>query len=245
MADMMVKLAKLDIVTAHPPILPLPATTSSAMSQHSPAFSPSIPNPIHQLPPPRMPKLEIPLFIGDNVVDWLFQINQIFTFHQTPIDHKLIIAGFYMTGLALQWYQWMHTTLQFHLWDDFTRKIELHFGPSSFINHEAQLYKLKQQTTVAAYLHEFECLSNQISGLITSNLLNCFLSGLHDDIQIELYLLKPQSLHDAMGIARLVEDKCNVTRLNHFTRRPSVPRPLPIPSSPPISPICPAQLPIK
>lgn len=42
-----------------------------------------------------------------------------------------------------------------------------------------------------------------------SSLLNCFLSRLGDNILRELYLLKPHSLHDAMAMMKLIEDKCN------------------------------------
>lgn len=34
-----------------------------------------------------------------------------------------------------------------------------------------------------------------------------------DDIQRELYILKPIDLHDAVGMAKLVEDKLNGSRL--------------------------------
>ena len=210
MADLMVKISKLETTTTSPPLLPLPTTPAPSRS-----FPPN-PNqpPPMSMPPSRMPKLEIPLFAGDDVLHWLFQINHFFNFHQIPADQKLIIAGFYMTGPALQWYHWMYSTSQLQAWEDFSRKLELRFGPSSFINHEAQLYKLQQRTTVTKYLQDFECLSTRISGLNSNNLLNCFLSGLRDDIQRELFLLKPPSLHEAMGMARLVEDKCNAARAN-------------------------------
>lgn len=50
-------------------------------------------------------------------------------------------------------------------------------------------------------------------GLQPSSLLNCFLSGLRDDIQRDLYILQPETLADAMGLAKIIEDKCNVTRM--------------------------------
>lgn len=80
------------------------------------------------------------------------------------------------------------------------------------MNHEARLYKLKQHSTVTSYMSEFECLSTRIVGLRPSSLLNCFLSGLRDDIQRKLYILQPESLADAMGLAKLIEDKCNAAR---------------------------------
>ncbi|KAH7661405.1 Acid proteases protein [Dioscorea alata] len=185
-------------------------------------------SPVHQSPlqssispcPPRPPKIKIPLFSGEHVLSWLFQINHFFHFHQTPKDQRISIVAFYLTGQALQWFHWLHSTSQLSHWDDFVRKLELRFGPSSLINHDAALFKLRQSST---------------------KLLNCFLSGLRDDIQRELYLLKPVSLHEAMGMAKLVKDKLNASR-------PSIPRvpfhrPLALPP-PPTAPR-PSSFPIK
>lgn len=67
--------------------------------------------------------------------------------------------------------------------------------------------------TVTAYLREFETLSTLISGFTPNNLLNYFLSGLREDIQRELYVLKLLDLLEATGMAKLIEDKCNSTRI--------------------------------
>lgn len=112
-----------------------------------------------------------------------------------------------MTRQAFQWFQWLHAMSQLSHWDDFVRKLELRFGPSSFVNHDAALFKLRQTSTVMAYLGEFQCLSTRVMGLDEHKLLNCFLSSLHDNIQRELYLLKPLNLYDAMGMAKLMKDK--------------------------------------
>lgn len=63
-------------------------------------------------------------------------------------------------------------------------------------------------------MSEFECLSTRIVGLRPSNLLNCFLSGLGDGIQHELYILKFQTLPNGIGITNLIEDKCNAARFS-------------------------------
>lgn len=63
---------------------------------------------------------------------------------------------------------------------------------------------------------EFEALSTRITGLSNHNLLNCFLSGLREDIKLELFLLKPSTLHEAIGMAKLVEDKLTTPRSSHL-----------------------------
>ncbi|RVW75982.1 hypothetical protein CK203_052825 [Vitis vinifera] len=216
--DVVAKLSTLTLPTTTappPPLLPLPQPSSKlsspfAAGSSSNTFPP--PGDPSVFPPPRLPKLEIPLFSGDNVQGWVFQMERFFTYHRTPPDQKMTIAAFYMTGIALQWFQWMHSTSQLSSWEVFTHQLDLRFGPSKFINHEAQLYKLKQTSTVEAYLADFENVSTRVTGLSHANMLNCFISGLHDDIQRELSILKPYTLHEAMGLAKLLEDKCNTAK---------------------------------
>lgn len=152
--------------------------------------------------------LYVPLFSGVNVLNWLFQIQHFFSFHQTSPEQRLSIAAFYIMSLAYQWYHWMHVIAQLAKCETFTYQVELCFRPLPFANHEAQLYKLKQRLMAANYLTEFEKLFRRIVGLNSSNLLNYFLSRLWEDIQQELYLHKPQSVHKVIRMAKLVKDKC-------------------------------------
>lgn len=98
----------------------------------------------------------------------------------------------------------MGVTQQLTTWSAFTRHLKLRFGPSTYVNHEVALNKLKQTTSVEAYVSEFEMLSTRTLGLTNSNLLNCFPSGLREDIQREMMLLNPQHLSQAMGQARIL-----------------------------------------
>lgn len=126
------------------PLLPTPTTPTL-----QPALLTQFDN--HQNHP-RHPCLEVPMFNGDGVSGWLFQIEHFFHIHFTPPDQRLIIATFYMTGHALDWFQFMSRTHELPNWETFRRELELRFGPSTFINHEANLFKLHQTTTVTAYI---------------------------------------------------------------------------------------------
>lgn len=61
--------------------------------------------------------------------------------------------------------------------------------------------------TVAAFQTEFKRISNCVIGLPTMALLNCFISGLRPDIQRELAIHHPTTLHETYGLAKLIEDK--------------------------------------
>ena len=141
LADMLQKLARLEKQPATPPLLPTPVSSVPHHIQPFNLQSPSrshLPSSSHHssepasIPNPRLPKLEIPLFSGDNVLGWLFQIEHFFHFHNTPPDQRLDIASFYMSGLALGWFKWMHSTNQLSTWEAFTNALEIRFGPSSF-----------------------------------------------------------------------------------------------------------------
>lgn len=206
---MMFKLSKIErgpspSILPSPPVSPgtgyphlMPATSAAGHSSQSLA---------------RLPKLEIPFFSGENVLSWIFQIEHFFAHHATPEDQKISMVAFYMTGAALQWYHWLFATDQLTTWSAFFRLAEIRFGPSKYVNHEARLYKLWQQSSVTVYMSEFECLSTRVVGLQPSSLLNCFLSGLWDDIQRELYILQPETLADAMCLAKIIKDKYNAAR---------------------------------
>ena len=253
LSEMMLKLNRMEKQPLNPPLLPTPSfspqtpPSSSSTLPHTPQILPTNTAITHHFPGqsshhhpdtshPRLPKLEIPLFSGDNPLGWLFQIERFFLYHNTPMDQRLSVASFYLTGLALQWFHWLHNTNQLSTWEIFARDLEIRFGPSSFQNHEAALYKLRQITSVSAYMVDFESISTRTTGLSHQNLLNCFLSGLKDDIQRELFLLKPQTLHEAMGMAKLVEDKLNSAKPSPARFPLPCFNPPPLPPPPPILP---------
>ncbi|GJY86779.1 retrotransposon gag protein [Tanacetum coccineum] len=103
----------------------------------------------------------LPTFDGTCPLDWLFQADQYFTFYNIPVDQRVALASFHFQGDALSWYKYMHNNGLLGDWVTFTRALELRFGPSSFANHQAALFKLKQDGSVATYQTEFERLRHR------------------------------------------------------------------------------------
>nr|KYP45909.1 hypothetical protein KK1_032523 [Cajanus cajan] len=97
---------------------------------------------------------------------------------------------------ALSWFKWMYYNQKLGDWVPFSHALETRFGPSSYENHQPTLFKLKQTGTVTDYQAAFEKLNNQVLGL-----------GLQPDIQRDLAILKPQTVSQTMGLAKLIEDK--------------------------------------
>lgn len=203
----------------------------------------SIPPPFLTPLPPSLkpPKLLLPTFDGSEVLDWIFQVEQYFLFYNVAPPQCTDIVGFYMVGEALSWHKWMHTNHQLSTWDTIVRAMELRFGPSSYENHQATLFKLRQAKSVAAYQAEFKKILNRVVGLAHEALLNCFISGPQLDIQQELAILRPHSLSQVMGLAKLIESKLNDTAHSPPARQNESPTPplasLPLPKPSPSSPL--------
>lgn len=137
-----------------------------------------------------------------------------------------------MKGDALSLFKWMYQNHQLFDWNSFTKALELRFGPSTYANHQAELFKLRQTGSVSEYQAQFEKLGNRVIGLPAKALLNCFISGLNTEIRNEMAIQRPTSITQAIGLAKLIEAKCKDTRpriikpfshnfSNTFSRPPS------------------------
>lgn len=145
------------------------------------------------------------MFDGSNPLEWLFQADQLFNIYQLPAETRLSMMSFYMKGDALCWFKWLHHNQLLTNWASFTRVLESCFGPSTYENHQAELFKLKQTGSIIDYQASFEKLGNQVVGLSHEDILNCFISGLIPEIQNELAIHKPVSISQAIGLAKLIE----------------------------------------
>lgn len=180
-------------------------------------------------------ELDVPRFDGSDAHGWIFKISQFFTYHQTLEEDRITIASFYLDGPALAWYQWMHRNQQIVSWTQFLTALETRFTPTAYDDPRGKLFKLTQSTTVAAYLTEFEALANRLEGLSPADLLSCFISGLKTEIRREILALRPSSLSQAAGLARLQEEKQqDITRSNRSRPwQPPPPKSTSDPSAPP------------
>jgi len=137
-----------------------------------------------------------------------------------------------MKGDALSLFKWMYQNHQLFDWNSFTKALELRFGPSTYANHQAELFKLRQTGSVSEYQAQFKKLGNRVIGLPAEALLNCFIFGLNTEIRNEMAIQRPTSITQAIGLAKLIEAKCKDTRpriikpfshnfSNTFSRPPS------------------------
>ncbi|GAU11620.1 hypothetical protein TSUD_346120 [Trifolium subterraneum] len=152
-------------------------------------------------------KLEFPRFDGSNVHEWIFRAEQFFDYYDTPDHDRLTISSVHLDKDVVPWYQMMQRTHPFTSWIELTRALELDFGPSIYDCPRATLFKLKQSGSVSEYYMKFTSLANRVYGLSNDALIDCFVSGLSDEIRRDVLIHTPSSLVKAVSLAKVYEEK--------------------------------------
>ncbi|KAL9668312.1 hypothetical protein QQ045_002692 [Rhodiola kirilowii] len=155
-------------------------------------------------------RIDVPVFQGEAVDGWLFQMERYFEHNRVILEQQMTIATFFMGGEALKWYQWMYATHQITDWFHFAHDVKQQFGPSVYYKVEVALNKLFHTTSVAKYIADFESLSTRMPSFTPELLLHRFMAGLKEDVHNETALLCSTNLSMAMGMARLAEQKINI-----------------------------------
>ena len=96
--------------------------------------------------------------------------------------------------------------------DEFTQQLLVHFGPSDYEDFTRALTKLRQITIIKEYHNKFEKLANHNEGLDDAFFTSCFISGLKEEIRLEVKMFNPKTMMDAIALAKLTEDKANAHR---------------------------------
>lgn len=169
-------------------------------------------------------KLEFPRFNGKNVLDWIFKAEQFFGYYNTPDPERLIIASVHLEQEVVPWFQMVTRARPFQSWMEFTRALELDFGPSLYDCPRASLFKLNQKKSINEYFLEFTALSNRVYGLSNDALVDCFVSGLKDEIRRDVMLHTPTSIVKAVSLAKVFEEKIEATAKQNLYHRPSTNR---------------------
>nr|GEU31271.1 transposon Ty3-G Gag-Pol polyprotein [Tanacetum cinerariifolium] len=189
-------------------------------------------------------KLFFPRFSGEDPQGWIYQAEQYFEFQKVAEGDRIALASFHFDGIALQWHRWYTKAQGPITWAEFTKVLLVRFGPTNYKDPSEALHRLKQSTTTVIYQETFERLSNRVEGLLESFLVGCFICELKDEIRLEDKLKKPRRLVEAMGMARLVEEKNNLAR-KPFTPNRNVSNPGILGSDPTIRLALPAPKPIR
>lgn len=123
-------------------------------------------------------KLDFPRFDGQDALQWIFKVEQLFEYYATPDDQRITIAAIHFDKEVLPWFQMARRMTPFGSWRYLTRELELEFGPSPYECPRLKLFKLIQSDTMNDYYMQFTALANRVQGVTPDALLDCFVGGL-------------------------------------------------------------------
>lgn len=92
-------------------------------------------------------------------------------------------------------------------WNGFKELCNIQFGLPMRMNHLGKLAELKQTETVEAYRSKFVQLAAQEPSFSSEQKVKLFLSGLNENISLDVGIQKPKDLTKAVNYARFLRDE--------------------------------------
>ena len=80
--------------------------------------------------PPHHLKLSFPRFNGNDPTGLVYKAEQYFDFQDIAPKQQVHLASFHLEGIALQWHRWLTKFRGPLTWAEFTKAVQLRFGPT-------------------------------------------------------------------------------------------------------------------
>nr|TKS18114.1 hypothetical protein D5086_0000005970 [Populus alba] len=129
---------------------------------------------------------------------------------ENETNQKISLASFHLEGEANQWWQWARRTYREErrtmTWEAFEEELWTRFGPTDCEDFDEALSHIKQVGSLHDYQSEFEKLGNRVHGWTQKALVGTFMGGLKPEIAEGIRMFKPQSLKEAISLARMKDE---------------------------------------
>ncbi|GJV27604.1 putative mitochondrial protein [Tanacetum coccineum] len=140
----------------------------------------------------RLRKLKMPLFDGEDVYGWVYQVERFFEVQGLiTTGDRLRAAVLSLEGSALSWFRWINNREPFRSWEEVKRRLLHCFQPSQNGNLLEQFFLISQQGTAREYVTMFEKMAAQLPGLTEEVLGGVFIKGLTPELRTAVELLLP------------------------------------------------------
>jgi len=90
-----------------------------------------------------MPKLDQPLFEGQNPQCWIRHCEKLFILYQIPEHQKITLASAYLNDVADSWFQGWNRSQMDSNWSDFVEEFYANFGDQNLVNVVEEFNKLR------------------------------------------------------------------------------------------------------
>lgn len=171
---------------------------AATLQQHTP----------HPSAPSRLPTLEkYSGAKGEDLLAWMFQIEEQFTLHRVQDDEtRIIYAGSALIQNAKTWYRSARTSNSLSTWEAFVSGIKAHFYPINPVKMARdQLHSLTQTTSVRDYTASFRHLCTIIGTITNEEMLDRYVRGLKTRTRSQVELQQPASFEEACKLAEIID----------------------------------------
>lgn len=155
------------------------------------------------------PRLEIPLFDGDNPIEWLIACEKFFDMSGTPYDQWVNLATGHFQGRASVWLKNICVPWQMVTWQQFCQILADRFTAANVHEAVEMLKNIKQTTSVSDYINQFEecvALVKRDHPFLQENfLMSCFIGGLKPDIKHEVCGQRPNGIMETYWYSKVYE----------------------------------------
>jgi len=196
----------------------------------------------HNDRPPRFQKMDFPRFDGKS--DPLIFINRCESyFHQqrTMPEEKVWMASFNLEDVAQLWYIQLQEDEGTPRWGRFKELLHLRFGPPLRSAPLFELSECRRTGTVEEYSNRFQALLPRAGRLDEIQRVQLYTGGLLPPLSHAVRIHNPETLANAMSLARQVE-LMEIDRQAQAPARPAARGLLPSPPPRPALPAPPQQL---
>ncbi|PWA74286.1 hypothetical protein CTI12_AA219250 [Artemisia annua] len=152
-------------------------------------------------------KMEFPKFEGGDPRGWILKAEKYFRYYQTPDESKVEIASMYLEGDALDLFAWISAENNHLYWEELVKILHENYGPAEFQNPDEHLCNIKQTGTVQEYRQEFAKRVARVHDWPDHCLLGVFLSGLKEELKVDVRIHKPKNVFKAVSLALEFEEK--------------------------------------
>ncbi|KAK2986011.1 hypothetical protein RJ640_005103 [Escallonia rubra] len=164
-------------------------------------------------PPPKLPKLEFPRLSGEDSYGWVRKADKYFEYNHADEQHKVNFASVHFDGQVEFWFGTFIKAKGKVSWLNFVRDLHARFCSLFRESVIGEFHKLRQATTVEQYYNDFETLRSILVSegckFEEDYFIQSFISGLKDDIRLEVENFDVGDLSRAIFLARRQEASLN------------------------------------
>jgi hypothetical protein len=152
----------------------------------------------------------MPFFEGERPDDWILRSERYFTINRLSELEMLEATMVSFEGDALSWWRWEQKRGRIRSWGELKLLMLKHFRTTQGGMLCDQFLTLFQTGTVKEFKRRFIEMAAPLDDITEEMYLSRFSIGLKEEIRVELQILEPDALNQAMELAQLVEEELSV-----------------------------------